>query len=141
MTAEELLLPWAAFVGAGTVRWRAVLGYEERQLHAEPYIERIRSETQNGELRANVERHEFLDLCAAIELGRVQPRDVPRLISMRRARRVERRRWTWPALMDGARGLGRSDAQGTLPVAEALRRVGLVWVRAEFWDPARAEAA
>jgi hypothetical protein len=69
---------------------------------------------------------ELAELCAAIELDRVQRPDMARLYAVR-----AHRGWTWADLMDGAFGLRTHHAPGHMTIEAALKKVGLVVVESE----------
>lgn len=139
------LTDWAARVerGSSTVLlapWQETIivyehGEEETLAHHRERMQRLepprwekkRSEHRDPPTvvrRYDVWRHEFIDLCAAVELDRVGARDIDALL---KARRTTQTRWTWEQLMDGAFGLRREHAPGELAIGECMHRAGLLW--------------
>lgn len=112
MTPTELRVSWRTLAGQGLTPCRVAV---RDSLGVEHVL-------SSGEL---------LDLCAAVELDRVFPKDAAALLARRK---YSRKAWTWADLMDGARGLTPSDAPGELSIGECMRRVRLEIVRVDVVD-------
>jgi hypothetical protein len=132
MTPAELARPWRTLdLLEAWTPCSVYLRHGRIEQPFRPWVERVRIVERDSPVKhRNEERHELLDLVAAIELDRVQRTDIDRLWGWKLSRPDYA--LPWAELMDGASGLVRESAPGWMTVAQALERVGLAFVRAEY---------